>query len=339
MRAGGRRGGAPLGPAEWSHDDVRELRVATGLSQSRFGAALRALGKDLDGSEPQTDRGTVSRWERGIERPSLYYRRLLSELDRRLEAESVAELRRRDVLRLGGAVSGLTAVAPMLESWDRLVLALQGSGTVDDDVVANLEAQTAGFHELERQLPGRALFPKLEAHLDGLADVLRGQMSSAQRRRLIRVAGDAAVLAGWITWDMRSRVAAMRLYKTASVAAHEADDPALLACTLAYRSYAIGVDGDHRTAVGMLAKAVRHAEAAGYTKAVAWLRARQAEELSSLGDTSALDEIEKAMTAFDLVGEHERRGLASSIERGSPDMPRRCTCDCIKHDVPRTRSR
>jgi len=144
----------------------------------------------------------------------------------------------------------------MLESWDRLLLALQGSAPVDDDMVAHLEAQTAGFHELERQLPGRALFPKLDAHLDGLAEMLRGQMSPARRRRLIRAAGDAAVLAGWIAWDMHNPVASMRLYKTASVAAHEGEDPALLACLLAYRSYAIGVNGDHRTAVAMLSEAV-----------------------------------------------------------------------------------
>jgi len=260
----------------------------------------------MDGSEPQTDRGTVSRWERGVERPSLYYQRLLSELDRRLEAEGVAELRRRDLLRLGGAVSGLAAMAPVLESWDRLVLALRGSDPVHDDMVADLEAQTAGFHELERQLPGRALFPKLDAHLDGLAEVLRGRMSATQRQRTIRAAGDAAVLAGWIAWDMHNRPASMRLYKTASVAAREAGDPALLACILAYRSYGIGVDGDHRTAAGMLAEAVRHAEAGGNVMAVAWLRARQAEELASLGDTAAVDTIEQAMTVFDRAGQHER---------------------------------
>src|SRR6266487_140492 len=235
MRAGGRRGGPALGSSEWSPEDVRELRMIAGLSQSRFGAALRRLGREMDGSEPQTDRGTVSRWERGVERPSLYYQRLLSELDRRLEAEGVAELRRRDLLRLGGAVSGLAAMAPVLESWDRLVLALRGSDPVHDDMVADLEAQTAGFHELERQLPGRALFPKLDAHLDGLAEVLRGRMSATQRQRTIRAAGDAAVLAGWIAWDMHNRPASMRLYKTASVAAREAGDPALLACILAYR--------------------------------------------------------------------------------------------------------
>jgi hypothetical protein len=194
----------------------------------------------------------------------------------------------------------------VLESWDRLVLALRGSDPVHDDMVADLEAQTAGFHELERQLPGRALFPKLDAHLDGLAEVLRGRMSATQRQRTIRAAGDAAVLAGWIAWDMHNRPASMRLYKTASVAAREAEDPALLACILAYRSYGIGVDGDHRTAAGMLAEAVRHAEAGGNVMAVAWLRARQAEELASLGDTAAVDTIEQAMTVFDRAGQHER---------------------------------
>ncbi len=40
--------------------------------------------------------------------------------------------------------------------------------------------------------------------------------------------------------------------------------------------------------------------------AVAWLRARQAEELASLGDTTALDAIERAIAAFASVEKHVR---------------------------------
>src|SRR5215471_11343628 len=98
-------------PHDWPPADIRQLRAVMCLSQSRFAAEVRKVGKEVDGREPQTDRGTVSRWERGVERPSLYYRRLFTELDRRLGPQGVKELRRRDLLRVGGAMTGMAAMA------------------------------------------------------------------------------------------------------------------------------------------------------------------------------------------------------------------------------------
>ena len=63
------------------------------------------------------------------------------------------------------------------------------------------------------------------------------------RRRLIVVAGESSVLAGWLASDMGDSATARNFYETAMKAAAEADDPAIAACTLAYQSYIPSMKG------------------------------------------------------------------------------------------------
>jgi hypothetical protein len=57
-----------------------------------------------------------------------------------------------------------------------------------------------------------------------------------------------------------------------------------------------------RAAVELLSEAVRQADEAGDPMVMAWVRARHAEELAGLGDSSALDVIERAQALFNAGG-------------------------------------
>jgi hypothetical protein len=224
-----------------------------------------------------------------------------------------AVMKRREVLELAAKV-GATAAVAQSEVWERLSFALNGRSTLDESIVMEMEARAAGFHRLEEIIPAPSLFKGLAAHIEELSKLLgrtTEDASDEMRNRLVVVAGESAVLAGWAASDMGDSVTARNFYGTAERAASEADDPSIIACALAYRSYIPSAKGVHGRARALLTDALDVLPARGMRASpgtYSWLAARHAEESAALGDgRQALLSWKRAEEAFSLTDPEEDR--------------------------------
>jgi transcriptional regulator with XRE-family HTH domain len=234
--------------------------------------------------------------------------------DLQLLAETVGRngtrVRRRDMLALTAQLGAAAALAHS-GVCERLAHALRHPGALDEVIVREIEARTAGFHRLEEIVTAPVLLKGLTAHLREVSTLLHGSpddASSHLRRRLMVVAGESSVLAGWAASDMRESAAARNFYDTAEQAADQAGDPALASCALAYRSYIPSTKGANGRARVLLTQALQNLSEGASPATVAWIAARHAEESAQLGETAqALASWGRAEEAFAIADPDEDR--------------------------------
>jgi hypothetical protein len=200
---------------------------------------------------------------------------------------------RRAVLQLAAAVAGAPALA-VVDPVERLASALAHPRGVSEQVMAHLEGRTIGFHRLECVLPADQVFRALLSHLSELTSLLETVQADRWRRRLARTAGESAVLGAWLAWDLGDSARAERLHNIAVMAADEANDPAIVACSEIYRSFATSAVGAHTAACRALTQAQQCVAGTADPATRAWLLGRTAEEAAALNDHSAWDMIEQA---------------------------------------------
>jgi transcriptional regulator with XRE-family HTH domain len=210
--------------------------------------------------------------------------------DLQLLAEAVGrrgvEVRRRELLDLAAMIGASTALAQS-DIAERLVRALAKPSGLDETVVRELEAKSAGFHQLEQLVPAPVVYKGIAAHLGDVGRLLDGgayDPTDELRRRLIIVAGESSALAAWIATDRGDHAGARSFYEAAERAAKEANDPGILACAMGYRSYAASMKGAHGRARALLGSALETLTDSDSSASVAWLAARHAEESAALGD-------------------------------------------------------
>src|SRR2546430_130316 len=196
------------------------------------------------------------------------------------------------------ASAGSLASSSLIEPWERLSRVLTRQSMIDENTVRAMEARTAALHQMETTIPARQLFRHLEQPLDALADLLTASPAPAIRRRLVVASGETAVLGGWMAWDLGNQAAAQQLYRLAISASHEADDPAIAACALAYMSYAAGAAGARRQAQALLVGARDRIDHMQLPATYAWLAAREAEELTISDRDQALRLIEQSLASY-----------------------------------------
>jgi transcriptional regulator with XRE-family HTH domain len=260
---------------------------------------------------------------------------LADTFDLQLLAEAVGRrgtvLKRRELLTLAGSIGAAAAIAQN-EVWERVAHALSKPSATDDVTVREIEARSAGFHQLEEWVPASALYKGLAMHLREVGTLLNASTNDPNdelRARLIASAGESAVLAGWLATDMGDMAAARSLYETAERAAKELDDPGILACALAYRSYIPSTKGAHGRSRALLTTALDAIEESrGPTSpgTMAWLAARHAEESAALGDkTQALNSWGKAEEAFNIADPEEDRVWTRFLDQNRFDSYRIAT--------------
>ena len=111
-------------------------------------------------------------------------------------------------------------------------------------------------------------------HLREVSALLNGSPGDAHLRgRLIVVAGESSVLAGWAASDIGDSATARNFYDTAVKAAGEAGDPAIASCALAYRSYIPSTKGANGRARVLLAEALQNVSEKMSPATVAWIAA------------------------------------------------------------------
>jgi hypothetical protein len=101
-----------------------------------------------------------------------------------------------------------------------------------------------------------------------------------------------------MAWDLGDQTAARQLYRLAMTAAHEADDPAIAACALAYMSYAAGVRGDARQSQPLLESARDRIDRRHLPATYAWFAGRQAEELTNSDPDVALRLMDQSLASY-----------------------------------------
>jgi transcriptional regulator with XRE-family HTH domain len=184
--------------------------------------------------------------------------------DLQLLAEAIGRngtsVKRRDMLALAAQL-GATAALAQSGAWERLAYALTNPGAMNEATIKEMEARSAGFHHLEEIASAPVLLKGLTAHLREVSTLLNGSagdVGSDLRRRLIAVAGESSVLAGWLASDIGDSATARNFYDTAAKAAKQADDPAIAACALAYRSYIPSTKGASGRARILLTEALEN---------------------------------------------------------------------------------
>lgn len=253
-------------------------------------------------------------------------------IDLQLLAEAVgrngAPVRRRDLLALAAQLGATAVLDPNI--WERLSHALTRPGTVDETLVREMEARSAGFYLLEEIVPAQAVLKVLTAHLREVSTLLAGTASDPKddlRRRLIVAAGESSLLAGWSASSLGDSGAARNLYDTAVTAAGEARDPAMTACALTYRSYIPSANGANGRARILLAQALDAVPAKASPATAAWVAARHAEESAIVGDKpQALKSWRAAEEAFSVADPDEDRPWAKFLNRDRFDTFRITTC-------------
>ena len=252
--------------------------------------------------------------------------------DLQLLAEAVGrngtDVKRRDMLALAAQL-GATAALAQSGVWERLAYALTNPSAMNEATIKEMEARSAGFHHLEEIVSAPVLLKGLTVHLREVSTLLNGSAGDAGnelRRRLIVVAGESSVLAGWLASDIGDSATARNFYDTAVKAAKEADDPAIAACALAYRSYIPSTKGANGRARILLTEALENISETGSPATVAWIAARHAEESAQLGDNAqALASWGRAEDAFSICDPDEDRAWTRFLDQNRFDSYRIAT--------------
>jgi transcriptional regulator with XRE-family HTH domain len=252
--------------------------------------------------------------------------------DLQLLAEAIGRngtiVKRRDMLTLAAQLGAGAALAHS-GIWERLADAFTKPGAIDETAIREMEARSAGFHYLEEIVSAPVLLKGLTAHLREVSTRLHGSAGDggdSLRRRLIVVAGESSVLAGWLASDMGDSVTARNFYDTAEKAAKEAGDPAIASCALAYRSYIPSARGSNGRARVLLAEALQNVSETDSPATVAWIAARHAEESAQLGDKAqALTSWGQAEDAFNIADPDEDRVWTRFLDQNRFDSYRIAT--------------
>jgi transcriptional regulator with XRE-family HTH domain len=219
-------------------------------------------------------------------------------------------VKRREMLTLAAQLSATAALARS-EVWERLAYALTNPGVTNDTLVREMEARSSGFHQLEEIASAQAVLKVLTVHLREVSTLINARASDPKddlRRRLIVVAGESSLLAGWSASALGDSGTARNFYDTAMKAAEQANDPSITACALAYRSYIPSGNGANGRARVLLSEALENSSLNASPTTVAWIHARHAEESALLGDNrQALESWKYAEEAFSVADPEEDR--------------------------------
>jgi transcriptional regulator with XRE-family HTH domain len=253
-------------------------------------------------------------------------------LDLQLLAEAAGRngtaVNRRDLLALAAQL-GAGAALDQTGILERLADALTKPAALNDTVVRELEARSAGFYLLEELIPAQAVLKLETVHLREISTLLSGRASDPEdnlRRRLVVAAGESSLLAGWSAAALGDSAAARTFYDTAITAAGQARDPAITACALTYRSYIPSAKGANGRARVLLTEALDNVSDQTSPATAAWVAARHAEESALVGDkTQALKSWRRAEEAFSIADPDEDRPWTRFLDRDRFDTFRVAT--------------
>lgn len=183
------------------------------------------------------------------------------------------------------------------QSWDVFIGAGEaGEGRADVSEMDTLRALYHGTYSVDHL--SRAVRACLVANSRRLASA-----SPAERRRLLRVRGDAAMLAGRLALFDRWLPVAARGYLTmACDAAVEAGDDALAAGAYGHLAFVPARERLNGASAGYLDAARRHADRSGTAPLQSWVAAVEAEALAPVRPGDGLRALDRAVETLQQAG-------------------------------------
>jgi tetratricopeptide (TPR) repeat protein len=268
---------------------VKAVREASRMTPQEF---AEALSRELGWTVPT---GLLLAWEDGRHEPRPQVERAVRRVSitTQLTAEPPPEVNRREFLSRAGLLSGLIVLDP----------ALPASAGSDGKSHPNVEALTdprinemgisafwelvAAYRSAYGSTSAEKLLPPVAGLVTILLDLQESRSSSAIRRRITSLLGQAAVMAGVLSLMGRyDLLVARHFYELAETAAEESSDADLLA-------YARGSMSFHDVRAGRLRHGLQRllaAEAQGMSQVSpvtsAWIASLESELHARAGDYS-----------------------------------------------------
>jgi transcriptional regulator with XRE-family HTH domain len=214
------------------------------------------------------------------------------------------DVRRRDLLLRATKVAAATAGSGLLADapWQRLMDSVDKARPVDAATIQLMQDRTADLFDTQYTVPARQVFDSLTTHRATLSTLLGNARTDDTRAPLVVMLGETEALIGWLYFDMGRGNDAADTWRAALKIAKKTGDRALAAYILANWSYLAGSRNDIGPAVRLLRQAEDCVPGCSAPATRSWIAAREAEELSRLGDDSAaLRALERAFTAFDFA--------------------------------------
>ena len=152
------------------------------------------------------------------------------------------EVKRREFLRrvIAGAV-GASLVPPAdpldPEPWERLERVLARPGSIDSATLVHLDRAVTALESMEYELAPSALIGPVRGQLDELSRLLEGSVPTSARQQLLSLAGETAVTAGWLMWDLQRDQDVDEYWRIGRMAAQGSGDQALMAFVLVSISF------------------------------------------------------------------------------------------------------
>jgi transcriptional regulator with XRE-family HTH domain len=213
------------------------------------------------------------------------------------------DVTRRDLLIAAGVVTATAGVGLIANTpWQRLRDSVDNGRPVDPATIQLMEDRTAEFFETERTVPASQMLDLLTKHRAILSTLISNARTDMARNRLTVMLGETDALCGWLYFDLGQGREAANAWRSTLKIAKETGDGALAACALGYWSYLAESRNDIAPAVRLLQQAEEYVPGNSAAATRSWIAAREAEQLSRLGDESnALRALERSFIAFDFA--------------------------------------
>lgn len=190
-----------------------------------------------------------------------------------------------------------------------LIARLDAAATIDATTVMVLHTDTNGLRYLDRKLGGPAIADKMRAQIAQIERAHGHAIRHGIRAQLAHLLAETASLAGWQAINTLALNDAWTHYEHAKAAAHEAEDPAVLAYVSGEQAYVLAELGRPAEATELL----QHVHAQHRTRIPArlrtWLSLAEADAAAILGDEPTCRRALDQATAFLPEGDAD------------PDMP------------------
>jgi transcriptional regulator with XRE-family HTH domain len=211
------------------------------------------------------------------------------------------DVKRREFLRkaiIGAVTASLVPPVDVLdpEPWERLQRVLARPDRIDSATIAHLDRAVTALESMEYELAPAALIGPVRGQLDELGKLLEGSLPPSARQQLLSLAGETAVTAGWLMWDLQREVDVREYWSIGGRAAQRSGDRALMSFVQVSMSFQYREQPVKRIPI------LRASERGATPRTRAWALAAQAEAHAVAGDEhgclAALDRADTVLAKF-----------------------------------------
>ena len=221
------------------NDELRYQRLLRGWSLQRVVEQIRALDREKDVPEPGVNAAMVGEWERGVKKPSPFYREKLCQIyDTTADELGFVEglkTSRRSFFKLGiGVSAGIGIITPQVK-FPSLPLSSNRTGEASDQTIQELAARTQLHRDLQRN--GINVEKDVRNHITTIQDTLENTTNDQKRRSLWTILAQSQVLIRLSITKEHEMARARTWNESAIASAQYADDALLVAAAIGHLAH------------------------------------------------------------------------------------------------------